>query len=136
MRALRISLTIIGISQLVLGALYLFAPRFFISLQGLAEVPADTAYPLAMLAARFLVYGVGMFVIARNPAKNMFWLNGMIAIQVIDLGAGLFYTFTGIVPLAVSGMAMLNATVFTGLMLAFRGQAEQKPAQNLSQNPA
>lgn len=126
MKKLQVICYVIGVSQVVLAGLYLFAPSFFIGWQGL-EVPAQGVnYPLAMLAARFLVYGVGMFVIARNPAENQFWLNGMIAIQVIDLLAGIFYTLAGVVSLDSSFVPMSNAAVFIVLMLAYRRSAAQK----------
>ena len=44
----------IGMVQLVLGALYLFAPQFFIAWQGLSEIGQDINYPLGMLAGRFI----------------------------------------------------------------------------------
>ncbi len=128
MNPTRIICTLIGISQLALGGLYLFAPAFFINWQGLDPIPADTAYPLAMLAGRFLVYGIGMFVIARNPQQNMFWLNGMVAIQVIDLLAGIFYVGTGVVPLEVATIAMFDAALFIALLLYVR--ASQQGAAN------
>ena len=67
MTPIRIIASVIGISQLALGALYLFAPLWFIAWQGLTPMAPDGAYPLGMLAARFLVYGAGMFLIARAP---------------------------------------------------------------------
>jgi len=107
--------------QLVLGALYLFAPQFFVAWQGLSQIGQDINYPLAMLAGRFLVYGVGMFVIASDPVRYRIWADGMIAIQVIDLAAGLFYTGTGVVSLEQSGFPMFNATLFIiGLSLLRR----------------
>lgn len=112
MKFLRIGAVVVGISQLALGALYLTAPGWFISWQGLTPIAADTGYPLAMLAARFLVYGFGMFVIARDPARHVFWLFGMVAIQVIDLAAGLGYVAAGTVAFADAAVPMLNATVF------------------------
>ncbi|MBL4873668.1 MAG: hypothetical protein JKY41_09810 [Rhodobacteraceae bacterium] len=120
MKKLQIVCYVIGVSQLALGGLYLFAPAFFIAWQELGPITADMGYPLAMLAGRFLVYGVGMFVIARAPEKNAFWLDGMIAIQVVDLAAGLFYVATGIVPLSSAMVPMFNATLFTVLMLWVR----------------
>ena len=117
MTKLKIVCYVIGVSQLALGGLYLFAPGWFINWQNLTAIAPDHAYPLAMLAARFLVYGVGMFVIARNFEQNRFWLNGMIAIQAIDLLAGLFYTATGIVNIADAGIPMFNAALFIVLMI-------------------
>ena len=57
----------------------------------LSATPHDANYPLGMLAARFIAYGIGMFVIARNPNQNIFWINNMILIQLIDLGVGVSY---------------------------------------------
>ena len=73
----------IGVVQLVLGALYLFAPQFFIAWQGLSEIGKDINYPLGMLAGRFIVYGLGMFVIASDSVRYRIWADGMIAIQEI-----------------------------------------------------
>lgn len=114
---------IIAASQLVLGAIYLFAPQWFIAWQGLTPIAQDMGYPLAMLAARFLVYGVGMIVIARNFDENRFWLDGMIAIQAIDLLAGVFYTTTGTVLFADAILPMFNASMFIGLMIWIRQPA-------------
>lgn len=113
----RIVFYVIGVSQLVLGALYLFAPQFFVAWQGLSEIGQDINYPLAMLAGRFFIYGVGMFVIARDPEGNQFWLKGMIAIQAIDLAAGLFYTLSGVVPVGDSIIPMVDAAVFIVALL-------------------
>lgn len=119
---------VIATVQLVLGGLYLFAPGQMALWQGLSPLPADAGYPLAMLAARFLVYGVGMIAIARAPEKNRGWARGMIAIQLIDLGAGLAYTAAGIVPLAASAFPMLNATLFAALLWLFEpGRAGRNP---------
>lgn len=111
---------IIAISQFILGALFLFAPQFFMELQGFTPIGADVGYTLSMLAGRFLVYGVGMILIAREPVKYRVWLDGMIAIQAIDLMGGLYYTATGIVGLEISGIAMFDAALFIGLLLWIR----------------
>ncbi len=117
---LKVLLRIIGVVQLVLGAFYLFLPLQFLSMQGLSLPGADNAYPLGMLAARFLAYGIGMLVIANAPEKNLFWINNMILIQAIDLAVGIFYTATGIVALAHSGFPMFNATLFIILLSLWR----------------
>lgn len=101
---------LVGVGQLALGAIYLLMPQAFIAWQGLSPIAADIAYPFSMLAGRFIVYGVGMFVIAKDPVANRFWLFGMIAIQAIDLAGGLFYTFSGVVALEHSAFPMFNAT--------------------------
>ena len=121
---LKVLLRVIGVVQLVLGAFYLFLPLQFLAMQGLSLPAADNAYPLGMLAARFLAYGIGMFFIARDPEKNRFWINNMILIQVIDLAVGIFYTATGVVGLALSGFPMFNATLFIILLTLWRPKSQ------------
>ena len=120
---LKVLLRVIGVVQLILGAFYLFLPLQFLSMQGLSTPGADNAYPLGMLAARFLAYGIGMLFIARDPEKHVFWINNMILIQAVDLAVGIFYTATGVVALAHSGFPMFNATLFIILLTLWRPKA-------------
>jgi len=110
MKKLQVLLRIIGAIQLVLGALYIFIPLPLLGLLGHAAAPPDIAYPLGMLAGRFLAYGVGMFFIARDPEKHLFWINNMILIQAVDLAVGVFYTATGVIAIQDSAFPMFNAT--------------------------
>lgn len=120
--------TLIAVSQLALGGLYLFAPQSFVAWQGLTPVAADAGYPLAMLAARFLVYGLGMLAIAREPQRYRVWLDGMIAIQAIDLAAGLLFTARGIVAAGDAAVPMINAALFIALMVWVRPRAPRLAA--------
>lgn len=133
MKILKFVPYLIGVSQLVLGAFYLFMPLGFLAMQGHTPVEADIGYPLSMLAARFFVYGIGMFYIARAPLQNMFWLYGMVAIQAIDLAGGLYYTGTGIVDIAHSGVAMFNATFFIVIMMAYSVGVKNQGGKNVAQ---
>jgi len=120
MKKLTVLLYLIGVVQIVLGLVYLLVPMQFLALLGHSVPAADIAYPLGMLAARFLAYGLGMFFIARAPEKNSFWINNMILIQAVDLAVGIFYTATGVVGLALSGFPMFNATLFIILLMVWR----------------
>ena len=77
-------------------------------------------YPFGMLAARFLAYGVGMFVIAGNPSKHEFWIRNMVFVQVVDLAVGIFYTLNGTISLSLSGFPMFNATLIAALLWIWR----------------
>jgi len=116
MKKLKILLWVIGAVQLILGVAYLFFPAVFVAWMGLSAVPTDTHYAFGMLAARLIAYGLGMFVIARNPGKNLFWIKNMILIQLIDLSVGIFYTTTGVIPLSSSAFPMFNATLISVLL--------------------
>lgn len=109
MKRLTWLLRIIGTLQILLGLGYLFAPAEFLSSMGHSIPATDIQYPLGMLAARFLAYGVALLIIARAPTTNVLWIDTMIGIQLIDLAVGLYYTAVGVVPLSLSGFPMFNA---------------------------
>jgi hypothetical protein len=123
MKKLNGLLYLIGVVQIILGVLYLFLPIQFLSMMGHSSPNADIAYPLGMLGARFLAYGVGMFYIARRVEKQVFWINNMILIQFLDLAVGVFYTITGVVAISLSGFPMFNATLFVILLTLWRPRA-------------
>lgn len=132
MRKLSVLLRVIGVVQIVLGLLYLFVPLQFLALLGHSVPAADIAYPLGMLAARFLAYGVGMFSIAHAPEQQRFWIDNMILIQALDLAVGLFYTATGVIALTLSGFPMFNATLFIILLGLWRPRRSPFVAQKQS----
>ncbi|HMS95131.1 MAG TPA: hypothetical protein PKA03_07905 [Tabrizicola sp.] len=125
---------VIGLSQIVLAALSLAVPAGFVTWQGLTPPAADAGYPLAMLAARFLVYGIGMFHIARGPEGNLFWARGMVAIQAIDFAAGATFLAMGVITPATALLPMINSAIFAlALSLALRHAGLSGPAQAQTQ---
>ena len=110
-------LRVVGTIQLVLGLAYLFMPSLLLQQMGHSSAPADLYYPLAMLAARFIAYGIGFYIISRHAHQHALWVLLMALIQLIDLAAGAFYTISGIVPLQLSAFPMFNA-LWIGLTCA------------------
>lgn len=121
-------LYVVGVIQIVLGLFHLFSPEFFLKSTGHTIPEADIYYPLAMLAARFIAYGIALISIAKEAHKHILWIKFMILIQAIDLGAGIFYTMSGIVPLADSAFPMFNATWII-LLLYFWMPKDKKDEQ-------
>lgn len=123
-------LGLVGLIQIVLGVMYLFAPAFMLQSMGHSVPAADLHYPLAMLASRFIAYGVLFLIIARAAAKHRLWIFGMVLIQAIDLAAGVFYTATGVVPLSLSGFPLFNATWILLLLLWWMPKAQPEAVRN------
>ena len=107
---------IVGTIQIVLGLFHLFAPALFLQATGHSIPEPDIYYPLAMLAARFIAYGIALIYIAKIAAENILWIKFMILIQLIDLSAGVFYTMMGIVALSDSAFPMFNAVWISMLL--------------------
>lgn len=120
---LRIALALVGLLQIVLGAAYLFAPAEALAAMGHSPLAPDLAYPMAMLSARFLVYGALLWIAVREPARHRLLVDGMIAIQLVDFAAGLWFTTRGVVPVSLSAVPMVNATLIVVAFSLLRPRA-------------
>mgnify|MGYP000397810397 CR=1 FL=1 len=117
MKKMTYLLYFIGGIQIVLGIFHLFFPEFFLKNTGHSIPETDIYYPLAMLAARFVAYGIALIYIASEPLKHILWIKFMVLIQLIDLCAGIYYTLIGAVNFADSAFPMFNAAWIIVLLM-------------------
>lgn len=110
-------LRVAGSVQLVLGVAYLLFPGVVLQQMGHSAAAPDLYYPLGMLAARFIAYGLGFWIISRQAKAHALWVALMGLIQAIDLAVGIFYTAVGVVPWQLSVFPMFNA-VWIGAICA------------------
>lgn len=115
-RMLSFTLRFIAVVQFVLGAGFLVAPEGMASLMGLATTPGWANWMFGMMAARFLAFGYGMLVAARDPAGNLSWLRSMVAIQLVDWAVTVKYLLAGAVTLAQVSTASFLPLVFVALL--------------------
>lgn len=117
---LRLTVAAIAIAQVGLGLGYLLAPSAFNGLLGLSTAPAWTAWPFAMLGARFLALGFGMLLVLRDPVANRGWIQAMIAVQALDWGGTMGALLSGSVTLGQVATAPFLPVVFVaGLVLGY-----------------
>jgi hypothetical protein len=114
-------LRLIAFIQMLLGMLYLLAPQWLLAQMGHSAAPPDLVYPLGMLAARFIAYGVGLWVASRDVTAHRLWIRLMVLIQLVDLGVGVVATATGTVPLSLTAFPMFNA-VWIAAVCAWLGR--------------
>lgn len=106
--ALRITLGAIGVVQVILGFIFLFAPGQFAAVLGLAAIPAWVPWMFAMFGARALGFAFGMFLAMRQPEEHRAWIGSMIVVQAIDWVATIYFVLRGAVTLPqVSGASFL-----------------------------
>jgi hypothetical protein len=99
MRVQRVALTLIAITQISYGALFVAAPNSVAGLLGLqAGAPGWVDWLLVTAGARFIGYGIGLFAAARSPERHRLWINTMIAIQAVDFIANVAYMANGALP--------------------------------------
>jgi hypothetical protein len=121
MRALRTTLIIIGLFQLVLGLAFLLAPATTADLFGLTPAaPPWANWLLAMMAARFLGFAYGMFVAFRDPGGwGLAWINAMIGIQAVDWIVTLGYLTTGTLSITQVTTAAVAPPLFVIALVVF-----------------
>lgn len=120
MKKLKIAMVVVGILQIVLGINYLLIPHTMLAWMGHSGIAPDIAYPLGMLAARFLVYGGLLLAASRDPAGHRLLILGMVWIQAIDFAAGCYFTAAGIVSPRLSAFPMFNAVLIASLFWMWR----------------
>lgn len=111
-------LRFIGVVQFFFGLLFTFAPTAAGSLLGFApEAPAWAAWLFVMMGARFLGFGFGMFVAARDPVGNQSWINAMIGIQAIDWIATVGFLLVGALPFTNVLSALVLPVIFVAALV-------------------
>ncbi len=138
---LKVTAAAIAVVQLGLGLGYLLAPAPFHGLLGLSVAPGWTAWPFAMLGARFLALGFGMILVVRDPFANRGWIQAMIIVQAIDWVMTVGSLLAGTVTLGQVATAPFLPIVFiAGLLIGYPRQATTSAASGAagsdSQRPA
>ena len=117
MRFLRATLIVIGVIQILFGAMLLVTPATLPALLHLQPAAPDWVnYVLAMSAARIIGYGIGMFVAARAPWRHRVWIDTMIAIQAIDFIATAGYLAGGVLSVRYVGAALVAPLVWIAVL--------------------
>jgi hypothetical protein len=118
MRSLRFMLRFIGVVQLFFGVLFTVAPAAAATVFHLhPSAPSWVNWLFIMMGARFLGYGVGMFVAARDPIANVAWINTMIVIQIADWLSTIGYLLAHAMPFSSVAPAAVLPVVFVGGLL-------------------
>lgn len=128
MRPLHITLIVIGVFQLILGALFLLAPGPAANLLDLSPpAPPWVNWLFATMAARYLGYAYGMFIAARAPQDHVGWINTMIVIQAIDWVATIGYVLAAGLSLRQVTTAAFVPVLFIGALLWFHPRRLRQP---------
>ena len=122
-------LRLIAVIQCTLGIGYLLFPMQLLATMQQSLPPADMQWPLGMLAARFLAYGAGFWIISHQPAPHRLWIQLMAVIQLIDFGVELMLLLTGTLQLSHVGVAMFNA-IWIGLFCWLARPAHSPTGRN------
>ncbi len=120
MKVLKLTLRFIGVVQIVLGLIFILVPEQFAQASNLETIPSWVLWVFTMMGARFIGYGIGMFVAARNPRQHLLWIDTMIFIQAIDWLGTIVFLLQGAVTLPQVSTAPFLPVLFVGVLLYYR----------------
>lgn len=118
MQVLVYTLRFIAVVQFILGFAFLFAPVPMSEALGLAKTAGWANWLFGMMAARFLGFGYGMLVAARDPYTHVSWIKAMVFIQVVDWFCTIYYVMQGEVTWLQVNTASLFPVIFVLLLWA------------------
>lgn len=125
-RLLRATLIFIALVQFALGAAFLLFPHAAVHAFGLSTTPEWTNWLFGMMGARFIGFGVGMLVAARNFAQAAPWIRTMIFVQAADWIVTLKYLIAGSVSLPQVSTAPYFPVLFIVLLLISMPRASKQ----------
>ena len=116
-RLLRATLIFIALVQFILGAAFLLAPQPTVQALGLSATPDWVNWLFGQMGARFIGFGIGMLIAARNFAQATPWIWSMILVQAIDWIVTLKYLLAGSITLPQVSTAPYFPPLFIALLL-------------------
>lgn len=103
---------------LLLGALFLFAPRQIEAAFGFRDLPAGVSYIMGLYGCVMATMAVGYFFAAVDPLRNVAWIQVGIARGALEVVAGITYAARGVVSWSQAIFGILVAGFITIAYLA------------------
>ena len=117
-RVLRVVMIIWATISILLGLVYIFMPTQFADMVGFEHGPISTLYLLAMLGVTFVAIGAFLIIAARDPLKNILWVQFAIAWAVLAVAIEAYSIGRGFVSFAQIGTGVIIDSVFAVALLA------------------
>lgn len=111
-RGLRIAMIVWAAIGILYGLVFLFVPETLYARLGLENSPASVPFFLAELGIACIVPSVFFILAARDPLKNILWVQWAIAWSILDLACNLFYLIRGNINFGLAGPGMILDIVF------------------------
>jgi hypothetical protein len=103
---------------LLLGILFLFAPRQVEAAFGFKDLPAGVSYIIALYGCVMATMSIGYFFAAVDPLRNVVWIQVGIARGVLEVLAGIIYAARGTVTWSQAEFGIAVAGFITVAYLA------------------
>jgi hypothetical protein len=118
-KGLKVVMIVWAVVGILFGLGFVFAPNQLGSMFGFEKGPAYVPYFLALLGIAYIVGGVFVIIVARDPLKNIMWVQLAIAWSLLDAIAALCFIIRGNVNFSQAGMVPIIDVIFVVAFLVF-----------------
>jgi multisubunit Na+/H+ antiporter MnhF subunit len=112
-KALRIFIFIWAVTGTLFGLGFILAPEQMDKMVGFEGAPAYVSYFLGLLGVIYVVTSVFVVIAARDPLKNIRWIQMAIAWTALDALIALYYIIRGNVTFSQAGFVIIIDIIFT-----------------------
>ena len=117
-RGLKVVMIVWAAIAILLGLAYIFLPSQLGEMGGFEKGPAWVHYILALLGICFIVSGAFIIIAARDPLKNIRWVQFAIAVAILLVVVAAYSIMRGFVTFEQARMDIILFAVFAAALLA------------------
>jgi len=126
--ALRYLLLLDAVLLFLLGAALIFMPRQIEAAFGFRDLPQGVHYLVGLWGCVFATMAIGYFAAARDPLRNVVWVQVGIARGAIECVLGLIYVMRGVVSWQQAAFGIIAAAVITLAYIVLYPRKYARPA--------
>jgi uncharacterized membrane protein SirB2 len=117
-KGLKIAMIVWAAIAILVGLAYIFFPSQLGEMGGFEKGPAWVVYILALLGVCYIAAGAFVIIAARDPLKNIRWVQFAIAVAILLVVVAASSMGRGFVTFSQEGMLLIFNAVFAVAFLA------------------
>ncbi|HTD85897.1 MAG TPA: hypothetical protein VK850_04915 [Candidatus Binatia bacterium] len=125
---LRYLLLVDAVLLFVLGAALILVPRRIEAAFGFRDLPDGVNYMVGLWGCVFVTMAIGYFAAARDPLRNVVWVQVGIARGAIEFVLGVIYVMRGMVSWQQAAFGVIAAAVITLAYIVLYPRQYARPA--------
>jgi hypothetical protein len=118
-KGLKVTMIIWAVVGILFGLGLVLAPEQLCSMFGFEQAPKYVPYFLGLLGIAYILGGVFVIIVVRDPLKHIMWVQLAIVWSILDALITLYFIMRGNVSFSQAGMVPIINVIFVVAFLVF-----------------
>ncbi len=118
-RALKVTLIVFGVRNILLGLAFIVAPQLFVNIWGFGEIADYVPYIMGIFGLSVIATSVWFIVAARDPLRHITWVKFGILWMILAVVVPFYSVIQGAIDLSWAGIGISIDAVFAVALLVF-----------------